>query len=320
MRYTLVIWMLSAAFLTNLMPLSTCAAQADSATVRGTRVHMEAPQGFQPAPNFSGFANESLSASVMVTEMPIPFDAATSGFNQAQMETKGMKLISKEPAESGSYKGFIMEVRQPAYGVDFDKWINVFGDSSMTVLVTATFPLSQAETLSKKMKESVLSARFDANAKALEPMDDLPFTVSGTSTLKVAGRVQNTLLLTPSGKMTAPAGDDNKSVFVVGQALSDMEIPDRNAFARARLHKTENFTDIKILDEKDTTVAGMPAREISASGRNKQGGTDFILQTIAFGRGSYFIMQGITDMTTKTRMEYEFRNVINSLKLKSASK
>lgn len=187
----------------------------------------------------------------------------------------------------------------------------------MTVLVTATFPVSQSEALSKRLKAAVLSARFDSTAKTLAPMDDLPFTISGTSSMKIAGRVQNTLLLTPSGKMTPPADSDNKSIFVVGQALSDMEVGDKSVFARARLQKTDNLTDIKILDEKDTTVAGLPAREITASATGKQGESVFILQTIAYGRGSYFIMQGMTDMATRTRMECEFRSIINSLKLKS---
>jgi len=124
------------------------------------------------------------------------------------------------------------------------------------------------------------------------------------------------LLLTPSGKMTPPADSENKSIFVVGQALSNMEVGDKSIFARARLQKTDNLSDIKILDEKDTTVAGLPAREISATAKGKLGEV-FILQTIAYGRGSYFIMQGMTEMATRTRMEYEFRSIINSLKLKS---
>ncbi len=314
MRYIVAIWFLSILLFVGALAPN---ALAESAAVRGTRVQLDCPDGFKPAVNFFGFENNSLSSSVMVTEMPIPFDAATSGFTKEGLVTKGMKLISKDPAETGVYKGFIIEARQSAYGTDFDKWINVFGDGSMTVLVTATFPVSQSEALSKRMKEAVLSVRFDATAKTIEPMADLPFTVSGTTSMKIAGRVQNALLLTPSGKMTPPNESDNKSIFVVGQALADMEVGDKSSFARARLEKTDNLTDIQILGEKDTTVAGMPAREISATAKGKSGESVFILQTIAYGRGSYFIMQGMTEMATRTRMEYEFRSIINSLKLKT---
>lgn len=280
---------------------------------------MECPNGFEAASNFSGFGNKAVAASIMVTEMPIPFDAATKGYTKEGLESKGMKLISKDPVESGAYKGFILDARQSAGGVEFCKWINVFGDSAMTVLVTGSYPASQSEALSKPIKDAVLSARFDAQAKIPGLMDDLPFTVSGTTTLKLAGRIQNTLLLTPSGKMTPPASEENKSVFVVGQALSDIEVGDKSTFARNRLQKTDALTDIKIIDEKDTTVAGMPAREIRATGKGKSGEDIFILQTIAYGRGSYFIMQGLTDVSKKTRMEFEFRSVIKSLKLKDAT-
>lgn len=286
--------------------------------VRGTRVNLTSPQGFEPAKNFSGFTNETESASVMVTEMPIPFEAATAAYTKEGLETKGMKLVSKDSVQSGDYPGYIIEVRQRAYGAEFTKWINVFGDKSQTILVTATFPSTEQESFKNAMKDAVLSARFDAKAETPSPMDDLPFTVSGTSTLKVAGRVQNSLLLTSSGKMTPTEDDKNRSVFVIGQALSDIDVGDKTEFAKARLQKLD-FSDIKMLDEKDVSVAGMPAREITATGKDKTGRECFILQTIAYGRGSYFIMQGITDMESRTRMEFEFRNVINSLKLKTAA-
>jgi hypothetical protein len=315
LRYIVRIWSLSALILFG----SACApVLAEVTTVRGTRVKMERPEGFKPATNFFGFKNESLSASVMVTELPIPIDAATNAYNPAGLESKGMKLISKDPVKSGDYSGYVIEARQSAFGTDFVKWINVFGDKSMTILVCAIFPVSKSEELSKSLKDSVLSARFDAEAKPLEPMSDLPFTVSGTTSLKIAGRIQNTLLLTPSGDMTAPADDaKDKSIFVVGQSLSDLDVGDKIQFARTRLHRTDNLTDIKIIEEKDVTVAGMPAREILATAIGKRGEAVFILQTVAFGRGSYFIMQGMSDMAVRTRMEYEFRSIVNSLRLKA---
>ncbi len=315
MRYIVAIWSL----ITFLFALSTTPAVAEISKVRGTGVSLECPEGFRPAANFTGFKNEPLHASIIVTEMPIPGEVATGGFNEAALLSKGMKLLSKETIRTGAYPGLLMEARQTAYGSEFGKWMNIFGDKNTTVLVTATFPVAEADSLSKRLKDAVLSARFDAQAKALDPLEDLPYTVSGTTSLKIAGRLQNTLFLNPSGNLPPPPSSPDVSTFVIGQALSDMDVGDKTAFARQRLKKIENLSDLQILEERDVTVAGMPAREILASATAKSGQPLFLLQTIAYGRGSYFVLQGMTEMSTRTRMEYEFHSIINSLKLKSAA-
>ncbi len=314
MRYIVAIWSL----ITFLFALSTTPAAAEISKVRGTRVNMESPDDFKPAANFSGFVNDPKHASLMVTEFPIPFEAATDRFNEAALLSKGMKLLSKETIQTGAYPGLLMEARQTAYGSEFGKWMNIFGDKNTTVLVTATFPVAEADSLSKRLKDAVLSARFDAQVKALDPMEDLPYTVSGTTSLKIAGRLQSTLFLNPSGNLPPPPGSSDVSTFVIGQALSDMDVGDKTDFARQRLKKIENLSDLQILEERDVTVGGMPAREILASATAKSGQPLFLLQTIAYGRGSYFVLQGMTEMSTRTRMEYEFHSIINSLKLKSA--
>ena len=60
----------------------------------------------------------------------------------------------------------------------------------------------------------------------------------------------------------------------------------------------------------------MPTREILATGKNKQGEELFVLQDIAFGGGSYFFLQGITDLAQKEAKEAEFKAIVDSFKLK----
>jgi hypothetical protein len=122
-------------------------------------------------------------------------------------------------------------------------------------------------------------------------------------------------LFSPTGKITAIDPKDH-SLFLVGQALNDIDIPDKSDFARTRLKMTANLTDVQILSEKDITVSGMPTREILATGKNKQGEELFVLQDIAYGGGSYFFLQGITDLAQKAEKEPEFKAIVESFKLK----
>lgn len=283
--------------------------------VRGTRVSITKTDNFTAAPNFSGFIDKATQASIMVTEMPSPYEATTAGFNEAGLASRAMKLVSKEVVTVGDYPGVLCAVKQTAYGTDFSKWILAFGDKEHTIVVTASFPDSAAEKLSQSLKQTVLTARYDAKAPAPDPMADLPFTIAGSKTLLLAGRIQNTLLFSASGKITAIDPKDH-SLFLVGQALNDIDIPDKSDFARTRLKMTANLTDVQILSERDITVSGMPTREILATGKNKQGEELFVLQDIAFGGGSYFFLQGITDLAKKEEKEPEFKAIVDSFKLK----
>jgi len=283
--------------------------------VRGTRVSITKTDNFTAAPNFSGFVDKLTQASIMVTEMPSPYAATTAGFNEAGLASRAMKLVSKEVVTVGDYPGVLCSVKQTAYGTDFSKWILAFGDKERTIIVTASFPDSAADKLSQSLKQTVLTACYDNKAPAPDPMADLPFTISGSKTLLMAGRIQNTLLFSPTGKISAIDPKDH-SLFLVGQALNDIDIPDKSDFARTRLKMTANLSDVEILSEKDVTVSGMPTREILATGKNKQGEELFVLQDIAFGGGSYFFLQGIADLAQKEEKAKEFKAIVDSFKLK----
>lgn len=283
--------------------------------VRGTRVSITKSDNLTPAPNFSGFIDKATKASIMVTEMPSPFEATNAGFNEAGLASRAMKLVSKESLRVGEYPGILCSVKQTAYGNDFAKWILAFGNEDQTIVVTASYPEASADKLSESLKQILLTARYDAKAKPPDPMADLPFTISGSKSLLMAGRIQNTLLFSPTGKISAIDPKD-PSLFLVGQALNDLDIPDKSDFARTRLKMTANLTDVQILSEKDITLSGMPTREIVATGKNKQGEELFVLQDIVYGGGSYFFLQGITDLDQKADKETEFRAIVDSFKLK----
>lgn len=290
-------------------------SRAPRVVVRGTRVSMIKAANLTAAPNFSGYVDKASQSSIMVTEMPSPFEATTAGFNEAGLASRGMKLVSKESVTVGDYPGVLCSVKQTAYGSDFSKWILAFGNNDQTIVVTASFPDSSAEKLSPGLKETILTALYDSKAPAPDPMADLPFTIAGTKVLLLAGRIQNTLLFSASGKITAIDPKD-PSLFLVGQALNDLDIPDKSDFARTRLKMTANLKDVQIVSEKDITICGMPTREILATGKNKQGEDLFVLQDIAYGGGSYFFLQGITDLDLRAEKEGEFRAIVESFKLK----
>jgi hypothetical protein len=250
----------------------------------------------------------------MVTEMPAPYDKATAGFNADGLASRGMKLVSKLDTKVGQFPAMLLEVTQSAYGTDYHKWMLVFGDSTKTVIVTGTAP-AEIPGAADALKKSVLSTTYAESAAVPSMVADLPFTISGTKDLKLANRIQNMLIFTSTGKIADPTAKD-PSLFIVGQALSDVTITDKVAFARKRLQQVEGVTNVEVISEGDRKLSGLPAREITASGVDKKGGKLFILQTIVYAPKGYFILQGLTDLDKRAAREPEFRELANSFKLK----
>lgn len=286
--------------------------------VRGTRVTMQQPAGFEQSKDFSGFADAATHSSVLVTEMPAPFALATAGFTTEGLATRGMKLLSKSEAQVGEYPGLLIEVEQNGYGLLFRKWLTAFGDKDLTVVVTASFPATEADSLSAKLKAAVLTARYNKQLKIADPVENLPFTISGSTDLKVAGVIQNTLVMNATGAMPKQGDQsDKRSVFVVGKALGSLPISDRATFTKARLYKTEGIKDVEIISENDVTTGGLAAREIIAKASEKDGRQVTIFLNMIFPTDTYFIMQGIADAAVSESMLPQFRAVANSFKLKA---
>jgi len=291
-------------------------AAADAATtrVRGTRVEMERPAGFVDAANFSGFQHAEDGSSIMVTEMPAPYTQATAGFNADGLASRGMKLVSKQGVKVGHFPAMLLEVTQDAYGTAYHKWMLTFGDDARTVIVTGTAPAA-IPGAADVLKKAVLSTTYAESAAVPSMVADLPFTISGTKDLKLANRIQNMLVFTSTGKIRDPDAKD-PSLFIVGQAFSDWDIGDRTAFARKRLNQVEGVTNVEVLSEGDVKISGMPAREMTASGVDKKGDKLFIVQTIVYVPKGYFILQGLTDLSLRLTREPQFREIVNSFKLK----
>jgi hypothetical protein len=283
--------------------------------VAGTKVVMSKPEGFDVAPNFSGFYLPGTGASIMVTEIPGPFSKITEGFNApAMLASRGMSLISKQPQNVGKLQGVLVNLEQTASGVKFGKWILTFGDEQNTVMVTAAYPAQKADEYSRMMKDVLLTVSYDRQLPAGDPQADLPFSIKSTAALKYAHRIQNMLLFTGDGKLGTPAA--KKKMFLIGQALSDLDVGDQAVFARRRLKQTKDMTDFQIQRDENFSAGGLSGREIAATAKGKDAESLFVYQVILFGRGSYFILQGIAPAGDQVKALADFKEIIGTLKFK----
>lgn len=269
--------------------------------IPGTRVSLVPPSGFTPASQFSGFVQESTGSSIAVTELPGPFSEVSSGFhNPSELAKRGMILLSKHEVNVDSQSSVLLHVKQNAPGTEYRKWIVILGDAKESLFIVATFPLQVEVDISEKMKASVLSAKWD-RGRSVALTEGLNFTFTEKGEIRLAKRIANSLLYTKSGVFPSTALDD--PLFIISQALSQLDLDDKEQFAKSRLSQTATVSDIEIEQLSQVTVDSLNGYEILAKGNDRESGNSMLIyQMVLFENQSYYIMQGL--VSSKQRPTY----------------
>lgn len=292
---------------------SPALASTEPGPVPGTKVVLTPPAGFTPATQFPGFLRTDVGASIVVTEIPAPVAQIGAGMTRAGLASRGMNLLDSRRASVAGRTALLLHVTQEARGVAFEKWMTVFGDEQNTVLVVGTFPQALASDLSEPIRDTVLTAMWDPG-RQVGLLDGLTFRVSETASLKFAERISNTLLLTRNGNTGTIAPEE--PLAVVSESLGTVDIGDLEGYATRRLSETAEITGLGNLEGRTTTVAGLPAYEITADANDRGTGTPLrIYQLVALDDARYFLVQGLVGATQAERFLPEFRQLATSLTL-----
>lgn len=284
--------------------------------VKGTHVIVTAPSGFVAADRFPGYMSEGTGSSVMVSELPAPFAEVSRDFNAAGFKRKGMTLLTKADAAYGNHKGVLISVSQSAQGVDFLKWMAVFGDEKTTYIVTASFPKEAEGDLSDLLKKTVMGSR--ASATPSDPLDALTFRVSPTNDMKVAKVVGNNVLLSKGGVF--PAKGIETPIMVVGASASrGLSIPGRKAFAEARLQKIATLKDVRPTSTAPITIDGLDGIESVGDATDIDTGTAAVVyQVVLFDADGYYGIQGIASKQQGEAQLQTFKQIARTFRTSRA--
>ncbi|MBU6452556.1 MAG: hypothetical protein KGS72_12295 [Cyanobacteria bacterium REEB67] len=300
---------------------SAAGASAPRPAVRvlGTKVFLVPPEGFSASENFCGFFKKDQDASIVITEIPGPYEQVITGFNKNDLNGKGMNLtatsVIKSSGAGGDKSKTLIEFTQNAFGKKFKKVALIFGDRVSTMLVTGGMPESGGDELFNTLKASVKTARYDARASLANLTEGLPFTLADGKKLKKALRVQNTLLFTTSGK--ARAGEDNGPLFVVGHSVGDISDDNRSAYARERLEHTPSLKNVTVKKESRISQAGLEGEEFLAEAvDSKDGVPTFVYHAMLFDKSGYYIFQGLCGLSQRTEYEGEFQRLVKNFQLR----
>ncbi len=289
------------------LPLtSLLAEETGRKRVQGTDISLIPPRDFKVAKNFSGFEYPKAEASIMVSVLPGGIQKLIVSMTDDRAKAKGMTVLSRQRIEVDGKQGLLLNLAQDAGGHPFRKWMLVFGDTSKTALLLATFPKEKEGLLSRAMKDSLLTAKTGARGEAAaqdieddgeagaaaKPIEGVPFKITPAAPLKLAEVINKTVMLTRGG--TYPIAEPGDPLFIAGGALSTVTPTDRKKYALARLKATATVKEIEVTTVSEIKINGLPGFEIVAKAKHDPSGTPLLLyQVMLFTADSYYLMQGM---------------------------
>jgi hypothetical protein len=255
--------------------------------IPGTKCSLVPPAGFVAATNFSGFQEPETGSSIMINQLPAPYQTVVDGFTAEALKARGMTLVSKQAIDFNKSKATLINLTQAANGANYLKQILVFGDSKETVLVNGIYPES-ARINEAKIKEALLSTVYDPAQD-----DDLAaaaaFSIDTRNTeFKIVKFISGSLLYSTDGQIPT-----EKPTLIVGGSTGKVAAGQQKQYAEDRIKKLPRGEFNLIKEVKEVTIDNLKGYEIVAEGKSKDDKTELVYQVMLFNdKGEYYIILG----------------------------
>lgn len=278
--------------------------------VLGTKCSLIPPSGFIAATTFSGFQNAETGASIMINELPAPYQSIVDGFTADALKTRGMTLLSKQAINFNNSKATLINVTQPANGTTYIKQMLIFGDSKATILVNGIYP-EASKNIELKIKDALLSTVYNASQNE-NPLEAATFTIDIKDTdFKLIKYMSGSLLYSTDGKIPT-----EKPTLVAGNSIAKISTQNQKKYAEERLKKLPGGELNVIKEIKEITIDNLKGYEIIANGKTRDDKAELIYQVMLFNEnGDYYIIVGQTKENFGTYLE-SFRKVSKTFKRK----
>ena len=292
-------------------------SKAENIPIPGTRATLPLPPGFDISQNFTGLSCAAIGASIMVTELPAPMDEVSSAFEGQSLEAQGMTLIESEETIVGERPALLVHARQLTDGDNepYEKWMLITGTDEIALLVTAAYPESISENVSRALESTIRAVDWDPDAE-VDRMAGLPYHIKVEAPFDVANRMAQGVLLTPDGTLSESTTPE--PFFAISMAEWDETIDQDTIqrLTRQRLEQSGALGNLEILSVDDIEVGGMPGAMIVASGVDARLEADVIaFLAMVFAEGKYYVLQGATPPASAEENIAKFERMTQSLKV-----
>jgi hypothetical protein len=212
------------------------------------------PQGFGKEKSFSGFASEVDKASILVTRLPVPMEAASESFTPEVLASRGWTLRGRRMINLPEQPALLISCEHPLSGTTFEKWIVLIGDAKQSWMISASFPTTAPEAIKSKLTAALTTTVITDTSLDLRSL--LPFTAKGPKSLKLVEKRYNMLMYTQTGQ--DEMGDD-PALMVLGIQSKRPPPEERRQVAESVFKKLD--VEIVVDSVKEIVIDNMPGLE-----------------------------------------------------------
>jgi hypothetical protein len=283
--------------------------------VPGTKISLDPPEGFSPTTRFNGYFHQESLSSIMINELPAPFEEVAKGFSKEGLDSQGMSLIEKKEVKLGKVPALLALVKQKASGNVFFKWLLLFGDENNTEMLVAVFPDQTSTEWSDQLKEALLTSQWHKDLD-LDLFEGLQYRIEGYGDIKVAKKISNMLLLTKNGTMPNKPSSEPKVIISPSVRIDWQEPEDKLDYTLKRLQQMTTLCDSpKITSKHSITYASLDGYQLEASCKHvKTGEQLYLLHAMIYSDQGYYLLNASVNSREKDIYQPVFQQIFRSFK------
>lgn len=295
----------------------TLPAQATLRQPVGSRVAMAISENFAPSDRFAGFVDENSGASVVVVELPGEAyeQFKRLGDTTQAFEAQGLAEVERVdlPGREGDY--ICLRGRQKTALVDYAKYVLIFPENGVTVMVTANIPeaaLASGALAGAEIGRIFRSATVKAHIQETAALFKLGYLGPFEEDFSLLGTTKGYRLR----GAPAPNPDDTQlhPIFLVAPSLTQAPIPNLAFFAERSFHGIAQMRDKVVSSTNEVTIAGRDGVEVVGTGIDQKSGERCLVfqLVIEAPRGGYFRLVGLAPESEQAAYLAEFRKMAES--------
>ena len=285
------------------------------AEIPGTRISLQIPAGFSLAEGFPGIVRADYEAAVVTTEIASPIQQVLSGMTAEELAKEGMTLLRSEQIAVSGMQATLLHASQREPGGVTRKWLVLFGDEKLTVLLAASAPETLEPIVGRILEECLRTARWDPS-KAIDLYAGLGFSLRESEIFEIRGRRPGGVLLVRKGapEVLTPA----EPVLVVYPSAGP-EVAPIAIMARQALTEGDQFVGFENFSERPLLINGLSSYEIIADAtESSQSIPVRILLVVVRASDQDLIFEAIVEPASWEKYLPEFHALAESLQITPA--
>jgi hypothetical protein len=293
--------------------------------IPGTKYIIIKPdRSFYVAQDYTGLQSADMEAGINITELPMPFDDVLNIFSK-DIPSKNGKLIFEKDYLMNEHrvklyktevihKSAIEKLSNPdAEGDPKILWLMIYGDETLCITISATYPSSIDSALSDKFNNSLLSFLY-LKDKDVDPLDGLTFSINTENTpLRFASVLMQTgAAFNIDGKFPTQSPDRTTYMILVMPFEVELDEQREKAIRTVRKPSREN---IEIKEVNPVSIDGLNGYEVVGYERNENEELTMNYSVTLFDSKRHFIINGMSKIEVEDRLEM-FRRISRTFQLR----